>query len=336
MEATTRTNEPNSILKSPKIQAEFIEPMQCLLVNKLPEGEQWEYELKLDGYRTLAVKHGSRVTLFSRNKKSFNNRFPAIVAGLANLPDDSIIDGEIVAMDESGRPSFNRLQNFSANADAITFFAFDLLMWKGENLQMQPLEKRRALLRGKAMLKMPGAHFSDSFYVTADQMVSAVRSQGLEGVVAKRRNSFYEPGRRSGAWVKMRIGGGQEFVIGGYTPSSKNFDALLVGYYEADKLMFAAKVRNGFVPAMRDTVFQHFEKLRSKTCPFANLPESGKGRWGEGLTSAEMEKCIWLKPRLVAAIDYAEWTPANHLRHAKFIALREDKNARDVTRENRS
>jgi DNA ligase D-like protein (predicted ligase) len=306
-----------------------------MLVSKLPEGEQWEYELKLDGYRTLAVKHRGRMTLFSRNKKSFNTRFPEVVAALGNLPDDSIIDGEIVAMDESGRPSFNRLQNFSANPDAIIFFAFDLLMWKRENLQRQPLEKRRALLRSRAMPKMPAAHFSDSFNVTADQMVSAVRSQGLEGVVAKRRTSFYEPGRRSGAWVKMRIGGGQEFVIGGYTPSSRNFDALLVGYYDADKLMFAAKVRNGFVPAVRDTVFRHFEKRRSKTCPFANLPESRKGRWGEGLTAAEMEKCIWLKPHLVAAIEYAEWTPAHHLRHAKFIALREDKNARDVIRETR-
>ena len=317
------------------MQAEFIEPMQCLLVNKLPEGEHWEYELKLDGYRTVVVKRGGRVTLFSRNKKSFNTRFPGIVAGLANLPDDSIIDGEIVAMDESGRPSFNRLQNFSANANAITFFAFDLLMWKGENLQRQPLEKRRTLLRSRAMPKMPGAHFSDSFNVTADQMVSAVRSQGLEGVIAKRRDGFYEHGHRSGAWVKMRIGGGQEFVIGGYTPSSKNFDALLVGYYDAGKLMFAAKVRNGFVPAARNTLFQFFKNLHIKTCPFANLPENAKGRWGEGLTAADMDKCIWLKPKMVAAVEYAEWTPANHLRHSKFIALREDKNARDVIRENR-
>ena len=97
--------------------------------------------------------------------------------------------------------------------------------------------------------------------------------------------------------------------------------------------MFAAKVRNGFVPAVRDTVFQHFKRVRIKTCPFANLPESGKGRWGEGLTAADMEKCIWLKPQLVAAIEFAEWTPVNHLRHSRFIALREDKNARGVIRE---
>jgi bifunctional non-homologous end joining protein LigD len=289
--------------------ADFIEPMPCLAVKKLPEGEAWEYELKLDGYRALAVKREGRVTLFSRNRKQFNGRFPAVAAAFARLPDETIIDGEIVAIDESGRPSFSRLQNFSANADAITFYAFDMPMWKGNDLRMQPLDKRRELLRTKAMPKLPAIHFSDSFPADAEKMISAVRAQRLEGIVAKRLDSLYEPGRRNGAWVKMRIGGGQEFVIGGFTPSPKNFDALLVGYFDGNKLLFAGRVRNGFVPTLRTVVFRKFKGLETRKCPFANLPESEKGRWGEGLTAVDMEKCVWLKPKLAAAIEYAEWTP---------------------------
>ena len=165
-------------------------------------------------------------------------------------------------------------------------------------------------------------------------MISAVRSaRFLEGIVAKRRDSLYEAGRRNGAWVKMRIGGGQEFVIGGYTRARRDFDAVLVGYFDGKKLMFAARVRNGFVPALRAAVFRKFKGLESGKCPFANLPESEKGRWGEGLTAADMEKCVWLKPKLVAAIEYAEWTAANHLRHSRFVALRDDKDPRRVRRE---
>jgi ATP-dependent DNA ligase len=133
--------------------------------------------------------------------------------------------------------------------------------------------------------------------------------------------------------VKMRIGGGQEFVIGGYTPAPKNFDAVLVRYFEGSKLMFAARVRTGFVPALRAAVFRKFKGLETRECPFANLPEGEKGRCGEGLTGADMEKCVWLKPKLVAAIEYAEWTPANHLRHSRFVALRDEKDPRRVVRE---
>jgi len=245
-------------------EAQFIEPMQCLAVKQLPEAKDWEYELKLDGYRALAVKHGAHLTLFSRNKKSFNARFPGNAAALDNLPDESILDREIVAIDDSVRPSFSRLQNFSKNAQPITFFALDLLFWKGEDLRPQPLENRRELPRLRVMPTLPAIRYPESFAVTAEEMVAAVRLQGLEGVEAKRRGSRYEPGRRSGAWVKMHIGGGQEFVIAGYTPSPKNFDALLVGYYEGDKLIFAARLRNGFVPTTRDTVLRYFKKLHTK------------------------------------------------------------------------
>jgi ATP-dependent DNA ligase len=206
-------------------------------------------------------------------------------------------------------------------------------MWKGKDLRTRPLEKRRELLRTKAMPKIPAIRFSESFAANAEKMISAVRSQGLEGIVAKRRDSLYEAGRRNGAWVKTRIGSGQEFVIGGYTPSPKNFDSVLVGYFHGNQLSFAARVRNGFVPALRAAVFRKFKGLETRKCPFANLPESSKGRWGEGLTAADMEKCVWLKPKLVAAIEYAEWTPANRLRHSRFVALREDKDARQVVRE---
>jgi ATP-dependent DNA ligase len=137
--------------------AHFIEPMPCLAVKKLPEGEAWEYELKLDGYRALAVKREGRVTLFSRNRKQFNGRFLAVAAAFARLPDETIIDGEIVAIDESGRPSFSRLQNFSANADAITFYAFDMPMWKGEDLRMQPLDKAGSYKLSRRFATMPSS-----------------------------------------------------------------------------------------------------------------------------------------------------------------------------------
>ena len=209
-------------------------------------------------------------------------------------------------------------------------------MWNGGDLRTQPLEKRRELLRTKAMPKLSAIHFSNSFAADAEKMISAVRARGLEGIVAKLRDSLYEPGLRNGAWLKMRIGGGQEFVIGGYTPGPKNFDAVLVGYFRGNKPMFAARVRNGFVPALRGSVFRKFKGLESRKRPFANLPESSKGRWREGLIPADMEKCVWLKPKLIAAIEYAEWTPANHLRHSRFVALRDDKDPRKITRERSS
>jgi len=160
-----------------------------------------------------------------------------------------------------------------------------------------------------------------------------VKAQGLEGLVAKRRNSPYEPGLRSGAWQKMRINAGQEFVIGGYTVGTSTFDALVFGYYQDDKLIYAARTRNGFTPATRASLFKRLKPLEIATCPFTNLPEKKSGRWGAGLTAAKMADCRWVKPAMVAQIEFVEWTGENHLRHARFIALRDDKKATDVKRE---
>jgi ATP-dependent DNA ligase len=133
------------------------------------------------------------------------------------------------------------------------------------------------------MPRMPEQiRFSKTLEATASELVAAVKKQGLEGVIAKRRDSLYEPGRRSGAWVKMRINKGQELVIGGYVPSPKNFDSLIVDYYEGGDLVYVARVRAGFVPALRVKVFERFRRLEIKTCPFSNLPQRDKGRWGSG------------------------------------------------------
>jgi ATP-dependent DNA ligase len=152
----------------------------------------------------------------------------------------------------------------------------------------------------------------------------------LKGSSAKRKDSSYEPGKRTGAWVKYRVNRAQEFVVGGYT-SGNPFDALIVGYYEGDRLLYAAKVRNGFVPLVRREVASRFQELEIDTCPFANLPEKKRTQWA--LTREEMKNCVWLKPELVAQIEFTEWTPDNHLRHSKFVGLREDKEAREAVRE---
>jgi len=314
--------------------ARFVEPMQCLAIAKLPEGPGWEYEIKFDGYRALGIKSSGRVRLMSRNENDFSARFPSVAKALSKLPDDSIVDGEVVALDETGRPSFNVLQNYNHAATPLQFYVFDLLHLAGNNLRERPLDKRRELLRAKVMPRMPeDIRLSETLVATASEIVAAVKKQGLEGVIAKRRDSHYEPGRRSGAWVKMRINKGQELVIGGFVPAPKNFDSLIVGYYERGDLLYVARVRAGFVPTLRMKVFERFHGLEIKTCPFSNLPQRDKGRWGQGLTADKMAECRWLKPHLVAQIEYAEWTDVNHLRHSNFIALRDDKPAKDVGRE---
>jgi ATP-dependent DNA ligase len=164
-------------------------------------------------------------------------------------------------------------------------------------------------------------------------LVESVKAQGLEGLVAKRVDSRYEPGLRSGAWQKMRVNRGQEFVIGGYTIGTKTFDALILGYYQGDRLIYAARTRNGFTPALREQLSKKFRGLDINECPFVNLPEAKSGRWGAGLTAAKMKDCRWLKPVLLAQVEFLEWTGDHHLRHTRFMALRDDKTASDVRRD---
>lgn len=307
--------------------------MLLLRSDELPDDERWLKELKLDGYRALGIRAKGKVELRSRNDNDFSARYAAIAKALEKLPDETVIDGEIVALDSAGRPSFNILQNYGSSKAPILYYVFDLLLLAGSNVMGETLDARRALLEKRVLPKLSDpVRYSPELKGRMADRVQSVKAQGLEGLVAKRRDSKYEPGARSGAWRKMRINQGQEFVIGGYTVGGASFDALVYGYYERKKLIYAARTRNGFTPKLRAELMNRFREMETKDCPFDNLPEAKSGRWGAGLTATKMADCRWLKPTLVGQFEFTEWTPDNHLRHSRFVALREDKKAKDITR----
>src|SRR3954468_2448480 len=201
---------------APPGSARFIEPMLLLRADSLPAGEQWLYELKLDGYRALAFKRNGEVSLRSRNDNDFNERYPAVVKALGKLPDNTVVDGEVVAFDQDGRPSFNALQNYGSAPAPVVYFVFDVLVLARRDLRREPLQKRRELLEQKLLPKLPEpVRYSAPLDAELPVLIDSVKAHGFEGLVAKRRNSPYEPGLRSGAWMKMRVNRGQEFVIGG-------------------------------------------------------------------------------------------------------------------------
>jgi DNA ligase D-like protein (predicted ligase) len=308
--------------------------MLLMRTEKLPEDTtRWAYQLKLDGYRAIAFKTGGKVHLRSRNDNSFNDRYPAVVRGLAGMPNETVIDGELLALDEDGRPSFNALQNYGSSTTPVIYYVFDVMVVSGRDVMAKTLEERREHLERTVLptLAEP-VRYAGELKATLRELVHSVKEQGLEGLVAKRRDSRYESGQRSGAWMKMRVNRGQELVIGGYTLGTKTFDALVIGYYEGDDLIYVGRTRNGFTPAIRQRLYKLFKPLEIPTCPFVNLPEAKSGRWGVGLTKAKMADCRWLKPVLVGQFEFVEWTPDNHLRHTRFIGLRDDKPAREVGR----
>jgi bifunctional non-homologous end joining protein LigD len=298
----------------------------------LPKGPDWSYEVKWDGYRAQAVKRASAVSLASRNLKDITRQYPGVVNAVRSVHAESaVLDGEIVAVDDEGRPSFQALHHAEIAGVSIVYYAFDLLHLNGRDLMRTPLDERRASLRevvaGSPVL------LSDALPGTPETIENAVRQLGLEGLVAKRRRSVYSPGRRADAWIKVRFAKRQELVIGGFKPAPGGFDSVLVGYYQDGRLMSAGKVRAGFTPQSRAAVFRALKPLIVARCPFANLPSAKSSHWGEGITAEEMHELRWVSPKLVAEIAFTEWTRDGSLRHASFAGLRDDKRARDVVRE---
>jgi bifunctional non-homologous end joining protein LigD len=319
--------------RQPTRRPPFVEPMAARLVDRLPDGDAWLYEVKFDGYRALLIKHADSIQIRSRNDKDLTARYAAVAAAARRLhASTAIVDGELVAVDAAGRPSFQALQHREAHpGHTVAFYAFDLLHLNGVDLTRRPLEERRARL--PPVVKGSGILLSEALGGTVAQITDAVRGLGLEGVIAKRRDSRYVAGERSDAWQKLKLDRQQEFVIGGFRRGPYGVDALLVGYYEGPGLRFAGKVRAGFTPHVRREVAAALKPLHAVRCPFVDLPNTKADRWGGGVTAEQMAEMQWLKPTLVAQIRFVEWTAEGRLRHAAFLGLRVDKKAAAIHRE---
>src|SRR5437016_921712 len=329
-----------SLQDLPSAKARFVEPMKAKLVEKPPATGDWIYELKFDGIRLIAVKTDTKVSLLSRNQNELGARFPEIVEAVKDLPArECVIDGEVVALDEEGRSSFQLLQarEMEGRKSPVYFYAFDLLQLDGKSLVSLPLEARKNVLeRLCAGAGDPRIRYSGAIGGDANQLLTEVQRRGLEGIIGKLHNSVYEAGRRSGAWIKLKCVNEQEFVIGGYTPpqgARKHFGAILVGYYEDNKLVFAGKVGTGFTAKLLSILHKKFQKEARDDCPFVDLPSKQNGQWVLGITPSMMKKMHWVNPKFVAQIKFAEWTRDGKLRAPVFLALRADKKPTDVVRQ---
>ena len=206
----------------------------------------------------------------------------------------------------------------------------------GRDLTGLPLERRKEITQELVSGLTDDVRFSPPIEAPPARLIREMKARGLEGLIAKKRESHYEPGRRSGSWVRYKWTNEQEFVIGGYTEprgARNHFGSILVGYHERGKLKFASKVGTGFDESLLQTLHHRFQKLVQRDCPFSNLPEPRSAGFGRGLTAAEMKRCTWLKPALVCQVRFAEWTRDGHLRQPVFLGLREDKSPAEVVRE---
>jgi bifunctional non-homologous end joining protein LigD len=327
----------DSLRGLPRGKVAFVEPMKCRLVSEPPAGKDWIYEVKFDGIRAIAVRDGKRVRLYSRLGNDITSRFPEAARGVEALAcERAVLDGEIVALDETGRSSFQLLQtaHTPGQRPPIQYYLFDLLNLEGVDLKGLPLTRRKEILQSLLNEANGTVRFSPNIEGDPVRFLAESCRRKLEGIIAKQRDSHYAPGRRGGAFLKIKCLNGQEFVIGGCTPpkgARSFFGAILVGYYNGGNLMFASKVGTGFNQRRLESLYRTFQKLQRADCPFANLPEQ-RGVTG-GLTASEMRQCTWVAPKLVCQIAFTEWTRDGHLRHPVFLGLREDKQPQDVVRE---
>lgn len=311
-----------------------VKPMLAKLTDAPFDGDGWLFEPKMDGFRLLAFAERGSVRLRSRNGNDMTTLYPEVVEELRAQPHESfVLDGEVVVLDEAGLPSFGLMQQRMGRpkvdgapraAGTLMYYPFDLLHLDGYSVRRAPLSERKSLL---ARMLAPGDVVRPIEYAVGggEAFYAAATRLGLEGVVAKRLDSIYEPGRRGNAWLKIKATQSQEMVVGGYSAGTgaraSTFGSLLVGYYDDGALRFAARVGTGFDQAALDDLYQRMQPLRVEESPFAPDPELGVA--GD----------VWLQPELVARLKFAEWGAGDHLRAPVYLGLEPTRDPRTVVRE---
>lgn len=296
-------------------------PQLATLGENVINSDDWVYETKYDGYRALVMVNKQKVELVSRNGLSFNSKYKPLVEAFNIIKDDVILDGEIVVEDEKGISHFQWLQYFADNPDRgkLKIYVFDILYFNGYDGTPLTLLQRKKIL--KALLpKSDEIIYSGHIIGDGEKALAKVKKDGGEGLIAKKADSRYHVNKRSKDWLKIKVTKEQEMVIGGYTDpkgSRSGFGALLLGFYEDGKLMYSGKVGTGFNEDSLKDLHDKLKGLERKTSPFDAVPK-------------EERKAHWVTPKLVAQIKYSEWTETNSLRHPVFIALRDDKEAKEV------
>jgi len=301
-------------------------PQLATLVDRPPSGDEWFHEIKYDGYRIGARVRRGRVALYTRNGNDWTASFPDVADAVGRLRlDDALIDGEAAIVLPDGRTSFQAMQNAGANRGTLVYFVFDLLRLNGQSLETLPLEERKARLKKLVGAKKTGRiRFSEHIDGNGEAFFEHACRAGLEGIVSKRRDQPYRAGRHGG-WLKTKCTKRQEFVVGGFTDPEgmrAGLGALLIGYYEGDRLVFSGKVGTGFTHKLALELRAKLDRLEQKTPPFTPPPPGSLGRHAH-----------WVKPELVCEVEFTEWTTDGKIRHPSFQGLRADKKPGQVTRE---
>jgi bifunctional non-homologous end joining protein LigD len=299
-----------------------VRPMLATAIEEPFDDAEWIFEVKWDGYRALAEIRDKTVSLYSRNGISFNKKFSPVVESLRKFGFDAVLDGEIVVVDEQGRPDFQMLQHYHPGAGHLLYYVFDLLYVEGHDLTSLPLIRRKELLK-KILPSVPKIKFSDHVLKEGVLFYNVAKEKELEGIIAKHAQSIYEPGRRSRQWLKVKTQQTQEGIIAGFTEpggSRKYFGSLVVGLFEGPELIYIGHVGGGFAEKDLKEISEKLHPLVQKECPFTVEPE----------TNAAV---TWVKPELVCEVRLSGWTDEDVMRQPVFLRLREDKGAREVVLE---